>query len=114
MHGHNYKVVVSLTGTLDRQGMVIDFGEVDKVLKPIIDELDHYTLFSEDNLEQHPDIYAIFEEHGWAKKLFVRHSTAEELARYFYQRVIVALKWPANNVKVLVQETPRNEALYEG
>jgi 6-pyruvoyltetrahydropterin/6-carboxytetrahydropterin synthase len=114
MHGHNYKVVVYLRGVLNKQGMVLDFGEVDRVLKPVIDSLDHYTLFSASNIDAEPDIYAIFNERGWAKRLVVQNTTAEELAIYLHRKVCETLKFTPNNVKVLVQETPRNDAIYEG
>ena len=42
MHGHNYKVEVSVTGELSGpQNWIMDFGELDKIVKPLIDRLDH-------------------------------------------------------------------------
>lgn len=49
MHGHNYKVeievqshIINLAGP--KRGMIIDFGDLDAIVKPIIERLDHYTL----------------------------------------------------------------------
>ena len=41
LHGHSYKMMVEITGTLNRQGMVIDFFDLNMIVKPIIDKYDH-------------------------------------------------------------------------
>jgi 6-pyruvoyltetrahydropterin/6-carboxytetrahydropterin synthase len=55
LHGHNWKVEVSLTSQkLNKQGMVIDFKELKRLTKDILGELDHQYLndlpyFKKDN-----------------------------------------------------------------
>jgi 6-pyruvoyltetrahydropterin/6-carboxytetrahydropterin synthase len=45
MHGHNWKIEVSLAGDrLDDAGVVMDFGEVKRRLRGIIERLDHQFL----------------------------------------------------------------------
>ena len=44
LHGHSYKVTVCVQGDLNEDHMVIEFEEIDKVVKPIIEELDHTNL----------------------------------------------------------------------
>ena len=42
VHGHNYRVDVHVTGEVDPQaGWVMDFGEIDGLVRPLIAELDH-------------------------------------------------------------------------
>ena len=41
IHGHSYRLIVEVTGQVNEQGMVIDFGEISNLVKPIIDQLDH-------------------------------------------------------------------------
>ncbi len=42
LHGHNYRVQVTYTGTeLDRFGMLVDFGDVKKAFYAVLDTLDH-------------------------------------------------------------------------
>jgi 6-pyruvoyltetrahydropterin/6-carboxytetrahydropterin synthase len=41
IHGHSYKLIVEFEGELDKQGMVIDFYDVEKIINPIIEKLDH-------------------------------------------------------------------------
>ncbi len=45
LHGHNYRVDVHVIGPVDpRTGWVIDFGEISRVVSPILAELDHRLL----------------------------------------------------------------------
>lgn len=44
IHGHSYKMRVELVGELDNNGMLIDFYDIDKVVKPIIQMYDHSML----------------------------------------------------------------------
>ncbi len=41
LHGHNWKVEVSVTGSLNRLGMVIDFTVLRDSLKSILSKIDH-------------------------------------------------------------------------
>jgi 6-pyruvoyltetrahydropterin/6-carboxytetrahydropterin synthase len=40
-HGHSYKLAIEISGPVDARGVVIDFHELDVLVKPIIDRLDH-------------------------------------------------------------------------
>ncbi len=45
LHGHNWKVVLAVKGnTLDNIGLLVDFGDLKKMVKGIIEELDHKNL----------------------------------------------------------------------
>ncbi len=42
MHGHNYKIIVTIEGEIKEDGMVMDFKELKKIVKThAIDKLDH-------------------------------------------------------------------------
>lgn len=41
IHGHSYRMVVEITGELDKNGMIIDFFDLNKIVKPIIEKYDH-------------------------------------------------------------------------
>ena len=50
LHGHNYVVTVIVEGLVDRTtGFVVDFAAVKKVLRPVIDQLDHKVLVPAQN-----------------------------------------------------------------
>ena len=44
LHGHNYYVSVEISDSLDENYFVVDFMELTKVLKDIVEPLDHYIL----------------------------------------------------------------------
>jgi 6-pyruvoyltetrahydropterin/6-carboxytetrahydropterin synthase len=45
MHGHTYKFTVFIDGPLlKNEGWIIDYGDLKRLIKPIIDRLDHHCL----------------------------------------------------------------------
>lgn len=52
LHGHSYRVRVTLSGTPDpHTGWFIDFSDIKAACDPIIDQLDHYYLNDIEGLE---------------------------------------------------------------
>jgi 6-pyruvoyltetrahydropterin/6-carboxytetrahydropterin synthase len=69
LHGHNWKVEVLLVGeTLDRAGLLMDFGVVKARTKEVLEEVDHKYL----------NELAAFQD---------RNPSSENLARYLYERL---------------------------
>lgn len=70
LHGHNWKVEVFLVGkTLDRAGLLMDFGVVKARTKEVLEEVDHKYL----------NELAAFQD---------RNPSSENLARYLYERLV--------------------------
>lgn len=96
-HGHNYELVVSVTGRIDREtGFVMDM----KVLKDIIkeeveDHLDHKNLNIE--VEEFNDL----------------NPTAENIAVVIYDKIKPRLN-PSLDLEITLYETPRNFVTYSG
>ncbi len=45
LHGHSFKVDVEVSGLIDADsGLLMDFGDIKAIVKPIIDQLDHQCL----------------------------------------------------------------------
>ncbi|WP_334149437.1 6-carboxytetrahydropterin synthase QueD [Hyphomicrobium sp.] len=84
MHGHNYKIEVAVRGPLDERGFVVDYAELDAVVQPIIDRLDHRCLNDIPGLE---------------------NPTSEILAIWLRDRIKASL--PAFSPEIKVWETPR-------
>lgn len=104
LHGHNYKVFVTLYGTINEDGMVLNFHSFDCVDRLII-FLDHELIVHIcDPIET--DRHAI----RWDAQ-----PTAENMAVFFADRVAQALKDARNikKVKVQVYETDRCSATYK-
>ncbi len=99
VHGHNYKVRVTLTGAdLDSIGLLVDFVEVKRLMQQIIDRLDHQFM---------NDIPPF-------NKL---NPSAENLARYFYQELDRGLREnpaavPVRIGEVKIWETDTTTATY--
>jgi 6-pyruvoyltetrahydropterin/6-carboxytetrahydropterin synthase len=99
VHGHNYKVRVTLTGAeLDATGLLCDFVEVKRRMQTIIDRLDHQFL----------NDLAPFDQ---------LNPSAENLARYFYQELQrgfteAAAPVPVRVGQVQVWETDTTTATY--
>lgn len=91
MHGHNYRVSISVTGPVDeRIGWVMDFAELSAAFEPLRARLDHATLNEVEGLE---------------------NPTAEHIARWIWQRVRPALPLLS---AVVVEENPTNRCEYRG
>ena len=51
-HGHSYRVTVHVKGEVDPNlGWVMDYADISAVVKPLIEELDHYDLNTIEGLE---------------------------------------------------------------
>lgn len=96
-HGHNYELIVSVTGAIDPEtGYVIDM----KVLKQIIkneveDYLDHKNL----NLD--------------IEEFKTLNPTAENIVVVIYKRILSQLD-SSLDLEVTLYETPRNFVTYSG
>lgn len=44
VHGHNYEIEVTYEGPMQQTGFLIDFWDLDKIVKPIIERIDHRCL----------------------------------------------------------------------
>lgn len=51
LHGHSYRMTVTVDGPVGSDGMVVDFGHIKMIVKPILDAWDHATLVSEDDAD---------------------------------------------------------------
>jgi 6-pyruvoyltetrahydropterin/6-carboxytetrahydropterin synthase len=89
LHGHTYRVVVTLEGALQPElGWVEDFGAVKSCFAPLREQLDHSCLNEIAGLE---------------------NPTAEVLAAWLYERLSRDLP---QLTEVTVQETPTSTASY--
>lgn len=97
-HGHNYAVTVTITGTLTKEGWVVDKG----VVTDVIDEWDHRFL-----LEAGDPLIEAFEASGDddAVVVFDHPPTAEVMAYVLEEQLVAALPPTVESVAVTVQET---------
>ena len=102
IHGHSYKMIVEFEGELDKNQMVIDYYDVEKIINPVIEKLDHAFMVNIDD-----KIVIEFLEKMNSKKVVVGfNSTAENICNYLLSE-IKKCSLPSNisSVKVRVYET---------
>jgi len=102
IHGHSYKMIVEFEGELDKNQMVIDYYDIEKIINPVIEKLDHAFMVNIDD-----KIVIEFLEKMNSKKVVVGfNSTAENICNYLLSE-IKKCSLPSNisSVKVRVYET---------
>ena len=102
IHGHSYKMIVEFEGELDKNQMVIDYYDVEKIINPVIEKLDHSFMINIDD-----KIVIEFLEKMNSKKIVVGfNSTAENICNYLLSEIkICSLPQNISSVKVRVYET---------
>ncbi len=108
LHGHTYRIVVEVAAMADDADMVIDFKDLKQVMREmILGRFDHAFIYNE-NSPSEREIAAVIGKHGMKSVALPFRSTAENLARHFFQ----TLKAEVNVRSVKVYETPESCAEY--
>ena len=112
LHGHTYRVDVSAAMSDDEQGdMVIDFKDLKRIaVEAICDVFDHAFIYDTESPEER-EIAAVLEKHGMRVAPLPFRSTAENLARHFYGKMLPLVP---GLVSVRVWETADSCAEYRG
>ena len=89
MHGHSFKIVLTLQGDLDpKLGWLIDYNEITKVMSPLLKQLDHQVLNNVPGLE---------------------NPTTEHLTKWIFQNALQSLPILKS---VTIMETTQTECSY--
>lgn len=127
LHGHNYDVMVSLEGDLTEDSWVWDFGATKRLVKEIIDPLDHRFI-----LQRHSRVLAISESStAWEVRFGERtyvfpredvflleadNSTSERIAEWvageLAKRLLAAGATHLHAVTVGIEEMPGQAGWY--
>ncbi|MHA1304171.1 MAG: 6-pyruvoyl trahydropterin synthase family protein, partial [Candidatus Heimdallarchaeaceae archaeon] len=118
--GHNYIVQISVIGEQKDDNMVINFYDLKRIVKPIVDRLDQHLLLPTKNkhieiIEQNKQIIIkiprLNKEYEVPKEdvelLPIENTTVEELSRYFSEilQECEKLRQPnIKSVKIMVSE----------
>jgi 6-pyruvoyltetrahydropterin/6-carboxytetrahydropterin synthase len=103
IHGHSYKMLVEFEGELDKNEMVIDYYDVEKIINPIVEKLDHAFMVHKED-----ETVLQFLEKMNSKMVVVNfQSTAENICQYLLNEVKkTSLPENVYLLKVRVYETP--------
>ena len=97
LHGHNWKIVVEAEGTnLNEIGLLIDFHDFKKILKGVLDDLDHK------NLNETAPFDTI-------------NPSSENISKYIYDKISEELRAGNHNAKVksvTVWESATSRCMY--
>ena len=107
LHGHSYKCMIELSGEAMKNGMVLDFYDVKKIIEPIIDNLDHSFMVYKDDKELLEALTVLN-----SKMVVVDfQSTAENICCYLLDKIKKS-QLPANisKIKVRIFETENTYA----
>lgn len=122
LHGHTYKVLVSVCGTQinggSSDGMVIDFKHLKSAITEVImDTFDHAVIFSSPAYrgEAEQELYSWAMKHKMRMFVMPSRTTAENMSKYFREAIhaflvdklgLTNIEW----VSVKVYETPTSYA----
>ena len=129
LHGHNYRVGVTVAGGIDPEcAFVVDFGVLKRVVRPLVQALDHRVLLPTDNpklvLREEGD-RLLLEYLGRQRFEFPRsncallpisNTTAEKLAEHFAHRIREELgkegQSRLESLEVEIEESPGQSGYY--
>jgi 6-pyruvoyltetrahydropterin/6-carboxytetrahydropterin synthase len=102
IHGHSYKMIVEFEGELDKNEMVIDYYDIEKIINPLIEKLDHAFMVNKNDKK----VLEFLEKMNSKKVIVNFNSTAENICGYLLAE-IKKYSLPSNifSVKVRVYET---------
>jgi len=107
IHGHSYKMLVQFSGELDKNGMIIDYYDVEKIINLVIEKLDHAFMVNKND-----KVVLNFLEKMDSKRVVVDfESTAENICKYLLSEVSkTSLPGNIKEIKIRVQETTEDYA----
>jgi len=110
VHGHSYKLSVTVIGTPIsdtshvKQGMVIDFGDLKKIVNSeIVDKFDHATVFNKNT--PHVELAKELETRGHNVLLVNYQPTSEEMVIDFAKKIKARLPKDIELHSLKLQET---------
>ncbi len=121
LHGHNYFIKVKISGDINEQHMVLDYGLLKAELKKLVEPLDHKVLLpakaegiqieeKEDSVEVITCDKRYLLPVEDVVHLPIPATTAEELAKYFHQKLQKI--WSKFVIRVTIEEAPGASATY--
>jgi 6-pyruvoyl tetrahydropterin synthase/QueD family protein len=126
LHGHNYKMTVWVTGPLDDNGMVIDYGKLKElVMLSMFSQLDHRFIVGQANMDAKDPMIDKRYQNEFVLLDGVIQTTAEELAKWcawIIQDALDRWQFAPNSMRVqdairvtqvVVEETDTSSAVWQ-
>ena len=121
LHGHNYFIKVKISGDINEQHMVLDYGLLKEELRKLVKPLDHKVLIPAkaeglqiEEKEESVEVITCDKRYllptSDVVHLPIPATTAEELAKFFHQKLQKI--WPKFVIRVTIEEAPGASATY--
>jgi len=104
IHGHSYKMIVEFEGELNKDEMIIDFYDIDRIIKPLVEKLDHAFMVNKND----SDVLAFLDKIK-SKKLVVDFNSTVENICNFVLKEIKKFELPENISSVAIRIYETNE-----
>ena len=107
IHGHSYKMIVEFEGEMNKDEMIIDFYDIDKIIKPLIEKLDHAFMVNKNDR----DVIEFLEKIKSKMLVVDFNSTVENICKYVLEE-IKKFEMPQNisSIGVRIYETNEDYA----
>ncbi len=99
IHGHTYKLRVTLVGEPDENGMVLDFYDLISAVQPIVDQLDHsFVVDANDH-----SMLDFLKQNNFRHVIIPITTTSENFAIWFANQIVDKLKQYNNIEKIIIR-----------
>ncbi len=107
IHGHSYRMQVTIEGDLDEHGMVIDYFDLKEIVEPLVARIDHAFLCDEND----GAMVAFFAANPLKHVVVPFLTTAENLVGWFLEEIAAVLA-PYTNMRTLIVRIHETERTY--
>ncbi len=98
IHGHSYRMILTVEGELNQQGMIIDYYDLDKIINPIIQMLDHSFMINENDI----DVLEFLNKINSKKVVVDFDSTVENICLFVLNKIKES-RLPENVISVTIR-----------
>lgn len=108
LHGHSYRMRVEVEGTPGENGMIIDFDDLTRAVRPLIEELDHAFLCQ----DRDTDLVDFLVTHDMKRMIVPFPSTVENICTLFADRLapVFRSRKRVSSFSVVIFETETSSA----
>lgn len=83
IHGHTYKLRVEVSGSRNREAMVMDYYEIGEIIRPVVERFDHSFICDKDD----KPTLGFLKENGFKHMEIDGYSTAENIVRFIMDMI---------------------------
>ena len=104
IHGHSYKMIIEFEGELNNDEMIIDFYDIDRIIKPLVEKFDHAFMVNKND----KDVIEFLDKIKSKKLIVDFNSTVENICSYVLKE-IKKFELPENISSVTIRIYETNE-----